>query len=119
MGYYKDIDTLSQAKIDQTVRWWREHHGVVPDYLLAIIVSDDKLFERVSHEWELATLRSDPVMPSTPRVSRKESERVLRDWKREEFWSMNWEECRFITIGLIVSLTACVGLMFTLVGVIA
>jgi hypothetical protein len=127
MGYYKDIDTLSQAKIDQTVRWWREHHGVVPDYLCNMVIADDVLFERVVAEWETATYgpttfgftipASTGPLPNGKRVSRKESQALIRQHKREALWTMTWQESRLVTVTMMIALTGMIGLLIAVVAV--
>jgi hypothetical protein len=117
MGYYKNIDALNQERIDQTVRWWKEHNGVLPEYLMSLILADENLFELVAHEWELATFRED--MPATKRMTRKESDALLRQQKREAFWTMTWQECRFVTLALYTSLVAFIALLVTTLAVAA
>lgn len=100
MGYYKQQEIADQEKIDDIIRWWKSHEGQpIPRYLLSAIVEDARFFDKVQVLWEGHV---DAVM-GRKRMTRKQSERVLKQQKREAFWTMGWTESRFITISLFVS----------------
>lgn len=52
MGYYKQIDSETQANIDRIVRWYNEHQETVPAYILRRILSDVDLLDDMIDTWE-------------------------------------------------------------------
>lgn len=108
MGYYKQKQVSDQERVDDIIRWWKSHENQpVPQYLLETVVNDPQFFAKVLNEWEH---RVDNVMGGK-RMTRKQSERLLREQKRRLFWSMSWEESRFVTIALFTSMTIIIGLL--------
>lgn len=100
MGYYKQQEIADQEKIDDIIRWWKSHEGQpVPQYLLKAIIEDDRFFRKVQFLWEGHV---DAVL-GQKRMTRKESERLLKEHKREAFWTMDWTESRFVTVSLFIS----------------
>lgn len=100
MGYYKQQEVADQERIDDIIRWWKSHEGQpIPRYLLSAIVEDERFFTKVQFLWEGHV----NAVIGRKRMTRKESERVLRAHKRQAFWSMDWKESRFITVALFVS----------------
>jgi len=100
MGYYKQQQIADQEKIDDIIRWWKSHEGQpMPAYLMTAIIEDARFFTKVQFLWEGHV---DAVL-GQKRMTRKESERLLKQQKREAFWSMEWTESRFVTVSLFVS----------------
>ena len=110
MGYYKNIRTLEQQKVDDIVRWWKDHEPILPEYLLRLIVAEDKFLWAAIEAWEDNDFSTDVNILSAKRMSRKESDRILRLERRQAFWSMTWQETRFVTVALFTSLVTIVGL---------
>lgn len=101
MGYYKQQEISEQERVDDIIRWWKSHEGQpMPLYLMSTIVEDAHFFAKVLDKWESHI----EVSLGTKRMTRKQSEAILRDRKRRLFWMMDWRETRMITIALFTSL---------------
>jgi hypothetical protein len=114
MGYYKQKEISDQERVDDIVRWWKSHEGQpIPLYLLQAVVSDQDFFSEVLEQWEG---HIDTVM-GRGRMTRKESDAILRERNRRAFWTMTWTESRFVMIALFVSLIGNIAALITLVAV--
>ena len=116
MGYYKQQEIADQEKIDDIIRWWKSHEGQpIPRYLLSAIVEDARFFDKVQF---LLEGHVDAVL-GQKRMTKKESERLLKQHKRQAFWTQDWTESRFITISLFVSGVINMAMVLALAAVIA
>ena len=116
MGYYKQTEISDQEKIDDIIRWWKSHEGQpIPQYLLSASVEDARFFDKVQSLWG----GNVGVDLGEKRMTRKESERLLKQQKRQAFWSMDWIESRFVTVSMFVSLAINIALTVALTAVIA
>ncbi len=101
MGYYKQQEISEQEQVDDIIRWWKSHEGQpIPLYLMSTVVEDARFFAKVLEKWE----GHIDIGLGAKRMTRKESEALLRDRKRRLFWMMDWRETRVITIALFASL---------------
>lgn len=109
MGYYKQQQIADQEAIDDIIRWWKSHEGQpMPEYLLKAIVEDERFFDKVQFLWEGHV---DAVLRQK-RMTRKESERLLREMKRRSMWDMRWQDVRFLFYSLVTSLIVTIGMVF-------
>lgn len=116
MGYYKQKEISDQERVDDIVRWWKSHEGQpIPLYLLQAVVSDQDFFSEVLEQWEG---HIDTVMGRN-KMTRKESDAILRQRDRRAFWTMTWTESRFVIIALFVSLIGNMAALITIAAVVS
>lgn len=58
MGYYKQIDAEQQAEVDRVVRWWRDNHKHIPNYVMSRILADKKLLDDLMEAYEFDLFKS-------------------------------------------------------------
>lgn len=114
MGYYKNLEVEQQEKVDDIIRWWKSHEGQpMPAYLMKAIIEDTRFFNKVQFLWEGHV---NAVM-GQKRMTRKESEAILKRHNTETYWSMPWRDVRFIFIALMVSLIGNLAFIVYIMGV--
>ena len=102
MGYYKDLDVLNQEKIDRVVRWWRTYEGVIPDYLMVMIIEDSAFWEKASDAFE--NLESVPApKPARDHIALQPDMRRPRKPKRSWDFSMSHRDGGQVLLWLSVS----------------
>lgn len=80
MGYYKNLDVEQQEAIDNIVAWWKSHEGIVPDYLLKMIVEDSDFWPKVSERWLAEEVRPRPASSHVALQAPRRTRRKKRDW---------------------------------------
>lgn len=109
MGYYKDLDVLDQEKIDRVVRWWRTYEGVIPDYLMVMIIEDSQFWEKASEAFEKHDIPPAPK-PATDHIALQQDLRRPRNAKRSWDFTMSHSDGAQIMAWLTVSVLLNLGL---------
>lgn len=100
MGYYKNIDTELQAaeelamdrndaKLADTLAWYRAHYDTIPPELLSAILADNEFFEKALTVWDNANFAPKPASAHVAlQVSRRELRPPRKSWRCIIGWSM-------------------------------
>jgi len=72
MGYYNNMEVEKQEEVDRVIRWYNNHHAIVPSYLMRLIMDDNAFATKVVNAWEkieLSTVETPSPKPASEHVA--------------------------------------------------